>query len=462
MTTIIVVIFILGYLAITLEHPLKINKTAPALLTGVLVWTVYAVFNPTEGILASEGFQHFLYNFQIESPNLFNGASPHDLYVHYVGHQLSHHLGKISEILFFLLGAMTIVELIDSHQGFKVITNRITTTDTRKLLWILSIITFFMSAALDNLTTAIVMVSLLRRLVHNVDQRKFFAGVVIIAANAGGAWSPIGDVTTTMLWIGGQISAGNIIVTLIIPSLICLIVPLLFLSFRLRGKVERAEYDYEGQRKVEKVKGSRIMFFAGLGALLFVPVFKTLTHLPPYLGMLLGLGVLWVLSEIIHKDEDEEEKKHYTAIHALTRIDVPSVLFFLGILVAISALESTHILTHLAEWMDHTIGNEDVIAIAIGLASSVVDNVPLVAAAQGMYDMSVYHMDHKLWEFIAYTAGTGGSVLIIGSAAGVAVMGMEKIDFFWYIKRISLLALLGFFAGAAAYMVIHPLFAVAH
>ncbi len=462
MITIIVVLFILGYLAITLEHPLKINKTAPALLTGVLVWTVFAIFNPTDGILQSEGFLRFVHNLQIENPTQFAKLDEHGLYLHYVGHELNHHLGKIAEILFFLLGAMTIVELIDAHQGFKVITNRITTTDTRKLLWILSLITFFMSAVLDNLTTSIVMVSLLRRLIHDAEQRKFFAGVVIIAANAGGAWSPIGDVTTTMLWIGGQITAANIIITLIIPSLICLFVPLLFLTFRLKGKVTRAAYDYEGQKEIEKIKGSRRMFAVGLGALLFVPIFKTVTHLPPYLGMLFGLSIVWIVSELIHIDDEEEQKKSYTAIHALSKIDTSSVLFFLGILIAIGALESTHVLTRLAETMNDTIGNLDVIALAIGLASSIVDNVPLVAAAQGMYDMATYHTDHKLWEFIAYTAGTGGSVLIIGSAAGVAVMGMEKIDFFWYIKRISILALLGYFAGAVAYIIVHPIFAVSH
>jgi Na+/H+ antiporter NhaD/arsenite permease-like protein len=452
MITIIIAIFIIGYLAIALEHPIKINKTASALLTGVLVWTVYAVFNPTDGILNSKEFLEFAAT-QI-------GLSQNEIYVHFVGHQLNHHLGKISEILFFLLGAMTIVELIDAHQGFKVITNRITTTDSRKLLWILGLITFFLSAALDNLTTAIVMVSLLRRLVHNAEQRKFFAGIVIIAANAGGAWSPIGDVTTTMLWIGGQISAVNIMKTLIIPSLVCLIVPLVFLSFRMKGNVERAAYDTDGEKKNEVVKGSRIMLFAGLGALLFVPVFKTVTHLPPYIGMLLGLGVVWVIAEFIHIDEEEEDKKPYTAIHALTRIDTPSVLFFLGILIAIGALESTHVLSHLSEAMNNSIGNLDVIAVAIGLASAVVDNVPLVAASQGMYDMATYPMDHKLWEFIAFTAGTGGSILIIGSAAGVAVMGMEKIDFIWYLKKISLLALMGFAGGALAYMAVYPIFAV--
>lgn len=454
----IVIIFIVGYLAIALEHPIKINKTASALLTGVLLWTVYAVFNPPQEILDSASFVHFKENLLAKKPNI----AEHMIYVDYVGHNLLHHLGKIAEILFFLMGAMTIVELIDSHQGFKVITNRIKTTDAKKLMWVLSIITFFMSAALDNLTTAIVMVSLLRRLIHNAEQRKIFAGIVIIAANAGGAWSPIGDVTTTMLWIGGQITALNIMKTLIIPSLVCLIVPLLYMTFRMKGKVERAPYDHNTAFKVETVKGSKIMLFMGLGALLFVPVFKTLTHLPPYLGMLFGLGIVWIAAELIHVDEDEEQKKNYTAAHALSKIDSSSVLFFLGILIAIGCLESTHLLHHLAQWMDAEIGNLDIIAITIGLASAVVDNVPLVAASMGMYDMSVYPVDSKIWEFIAYTAGTGGSVLIIGSAAGVAVMGMEKIDFIWYVKRISLLALLGFAAGAVAYLLVYPIFAVHH
>ena len=483
MTILLISVFVIGYLAIALEHPIKVNKTASALLTGVLMWTIYVLFNESLIDVNWETFKHYLYTERITEVT-------ESVKMHFVTHELGHHVGGIAEILFFLLGAMTIVELIDSHQGFKVITNRITTRDSRKLLWIISILTFFMSAALDNLTTSIVMVSLLRKLIHNAEQRKFFAGMVIIAANAGGAWSPIGDVTTTMLWIGGQITAGNIILTLIIPSLVCLIIPLVYLSFKMRGEVERAEYDNEAAKDVEIMKGSRTMLFAGLGCLLFVPIFKTITHLPPYMGMLLGLGIMWLISELLHADKDEEARKPYSAVHALSKIDTSSVLFFLGILVAIHALQSTYILTHMAEWMDATIGNLNIIAMAIGLLSSIVDNVPLVAASMGMYKlaspsvnpevfnyamqnlaevdhgmiiyqgMKYYLVDAKIWEFIAFTAGTGGSALIIGSAAGVAVMGMEKIDFIWYMKRISLLALIGFFAGSLTYMAIHPLFAI--
>lgn len=458
----LVIIFVLGYLAIAFEHPLKINKAAPALLIGVLTWTAWVLFT---------GTSH-------EDPS------------HSISAQLSHHFGSISEILFFLLGAMTIVELVDAHQGFKVITNRIKTKDSRVLLWVISIITFFLSAVLDNLTTSIVMVSLLRRLVQDQDQRKFYACMVIIAANAGGAWSPIGDVTTTMLWIGGQITTGNIIKTLFLPSLVCLVAPLIFLSFKMRGEVKRPEYDYNEAEHQEEVRGSKLMFFLGVGALLFVPVFKTITHLPPYVGMLLGLGVLWVVSELIHIDKTEEEKKPYTAIHALTRIDASSILFFLGILLAISALEATDILGGLAVWMDKSIGDQNIIVTAIGLLSSVIDNVPLVAASMGMYPLAsgavnpeayqwvlahpeavtegyftyegakYFLQDAKLWEFMAYAAGTGGSCLIIGSAAGVAVMGMEKIDFIWYMKRISLLALIGYFAGIFCYLAVYPIFAM--
>lgn len=421
MITAIIAIFILGYLAIAFEHPIKINKTATALLTGVLCWTVYTL-----------GF-----------------GNPEQ-----VGEELSHHLAAISEILFFLMGAMTIVELIDAHHGFDIITDKITTTHKVKLLWIVSLLTFFLSAALDNLTTAIVMVSLLRKLVIDASDRKFYAGIVIIAANAGGAWSPIGDVTTTMLWIGGQITAVNIIKQLIIPSLISLFVPLAYLSFTMKGELARPETN-----KKAREKHTPVMLAAGLGGLLMVPVFKQVTHLPPYMGILLALGLVWLVSEMIHSGKDDEQRKPYTAAHALSRIDLSSVLFFFGILAAISVLESTHVLSSLAGWMDKTIGNHDVIVIAIGLASAVVDNVPLVAATQGMYDLGTYAADSKLWEFIAYCAGTGGSILIIGSAAGVAVMGMEKIDFIWYLKRISLLALLGYVAGALAYLGLYSLMA---
>ncbi len=421
METIIISIFALGYLGIAFEHPLKINKAPMALLTGILCWVVL-----------------FLY-----------GGQPAEETT-----ELSHHFAKIAEILFFLLGAMTIVELVDSHQGFKVITNRITTKDTRKLLWIIALVTFFLSSVLDNLTTAIVMISLLRRLIHDDTQRKFFAGMVIIAANAGGAWSPIGDVTTTMLWIGGQVTAVNIVRELFIPSLVCLVVPLIYLSFKLKGSIQRNDYNHDAAFEEEEVKGSKLMFFVGVGALLFVPIFKTITHMPPYMGMLLGLGVLWIISEFIHADKDEEAKKPYTAIHALSKIDTSSILFFMGILVAISAMETSGILTSFAASMNNWIGNQDLIVTAIGLISAVIDNVPLVAASMGMYDLATYLPDSKIWEMMAYCAGTGGSVLIIGSAAGVAVMGMEKIDFIWYLKKFSLLAMLGYFSGLAAYLII--------
>lgn len=426
----LILIFVLGYLAIAFEHPLKINKTAPALLLGALMWSVWAVSD--FGKIAE------------------------------INSELNHELAEVAQILFFLMGAMTIVELIDAHQGFKIITNRIKTTNARKLLWIISFITFFLSALLDNLTTAIVMVSLLRKLVHDREQRLYYVGIVVIAANAGGAWSPIGDVTTTMLWIGGQISSVNIMKTLIIPSLVCLVIPVIAIGFKLKGEVKRDAYDYEKAAEEEKVKGSLTILLFGIGALIFVPVFKTFTHLPPYLGMLLGLAVVWVVSELLHIDKTEEEKKPYSAIHALSRIDVSSVLFFLGILLGIGVLRGTGALSDLASWMDKTIGNQDLIAFSIGLLSAVVDNVPIVAATMKMYPLDAFPMDVKLWEFIAYAAGTGGSCLIIGSAAGVAVMGMEKIDFIWYLKKISWLALIGYIAGALAYMAVYPIFAVHH
>jgi Na+/H+ antiporter NhaD/arsenite permease-like protein len=419
-----IIIFIVGYLAIAFEHPIKINKTASAMLTGVLCWTVYALWSPNTPFIVQE---------------------------------LSHHLGSISEILFFLLGAMTIVELVDAHQGFRVVTDRITTQDSRALLWTLSLLTFFLSALLDNLTTSIVMVSLLRKLVKDTEQRKFYAGMVIIAANAGGAWSPIGDVTTTMLWIGGQITAVNIMTGLIIPSLVSLLVPLLYLSFRMKGELIGSSADAASEAEDNHVVGRNVMLGFGLGALLFVPIFKTVTHLPPYMGMLFGLSIVWLVSEIIHSDKDEEDRKPFSVAHALAKIDTSSILFFLGILIAIACLESTHLLENLAMYMDKSIGNLDIIVIAIGLASAVIDNVPLVAAAMGMYDVSAFPADSKLWEFLAYCAGTGGSILIIGSAAGVAVMGMEKIDFGWYLKKVSLLALLGYFAGVITYLLLYSL-----
>jgi len=425
----IIALFIIGYLCITLEHPLKVNKTATALLTGVVCWTVYAVSSHVSITLIDE--------------------------------DLAHHLSEIAGILFFLMGAMTIVELIDAYQGFNIITDRIHTKNPKKLLWIICIVTFFLSALLDNLTSSIVMVSLIRKLVPNKDMRLFFAGMIVLAANAGGAWSPIGDVTTTMLWIGGQISSGNIILTLFLPSVVCLVVPLLYLQFTLKGELGHTNTSGNSSQDIpKKIKGSKTILFVGVSGLILVPVFKTVTHLPPYLGMLLVLSVLWVVSEVMNPHLDEEERRPYSAAGALARIDVPSMLFFLGILLAVGALQSMGTLTRFSSFLDSAIGDQRIIITLIGVLSAIVDNVPLVAASMGMYDMSVFYKDHLIWEYLAYCAGTGGSILIIGSAAGVAVMGMEKIDFIWYLKRISLLALLGYFAGAITYLIIQPYFAV--
>lgn len=424
MTSTIIVIFILGYLAIALEHVIKINKAATALITGVLCWTVYILFAPDP---------------------------------HFVSEALTHHLGELSGILFFLLGAMTIVELIDAHNGFDLITERIHQTDKRKLLWIIAFITFFLSAILDNLTTTIVMISLLRKLIEDKNDKLFFAGIIVIAANAGGAWSPIGDVTTTMLWIGGQITALNIILKLIVPSMICLLAPLIYLSFRLKGKIQQPAENKIKEKKTLSERQQLIVFFSGVLVLILVPVFKTITHLPPFMGILIGLGILWVITEIIHGDKDEADKHPLSVVYALRKIDTPSILFFLGILISIAAMQSTEILSHLSAWLTTTLKNDNMIAMTFGLVSSIIDNVPLVAATQGMFDMQQYPTDHYFWEFLAYTTGTGGSALIIGSAAGVAAMGMEKISFFWYLKKISLLALLGYFAGAFTYILQHQI-----
>ena len=382
-------------------------------------------------------------------------SNPGGHFYEFISHnQLLEHLGEISEILFFLMGAMTIVELVDKHDGFTIITDKITTTDKRKLLWIISIITFFLSAVLDNLTTAIVMVALLRKLIHNRNERWFFGGMVILAANAGGAWSPIGDVTTIMLWIGGQVTAVNIIIKTFIPSLLAMVVPLIFISFSMKGEIVKPQIVDDNSTKASGFE-SKLLFFMGIGALLFVPVFKTITHLPPYLGMLLGLGILWVTTEILHRNKTEKEKHSFSVAGVLQKIDTPSILFFLGILIAVAGLQSAGHLRMLATFLDEHIGNFYLVNIVIGTLSAVVDNVPLVAGAMGMYDLNTYPVDHSFWEFLAYCAGTGGSMLIIGSAAGVAVMGMEKIDFIWYLKKISIWALLGYLSGALAFYLLN-------
>lgn len=418
MEIISIIIFVVGYLAIVFEHPIKINKTASALLTGVLLWVVFALVKGKEEL-----------------------------------GQLSQHLGNTSEILFFLLGAMTLVELIDAHQGFRFVNQWIQTKHAARLFWIVGIVTFFISAALDNLTTAIVMVTLLRKLISDTSTRKYFVGLVVIAANAGGAWSPIGDVTTTMLWIGGQISATGIIKALFLPSLISLLVPLVVGSYWVRHKKLGNPHVLPKLSTSEKKEGE-IMLFAGLASLLGVPLFKSVTHLPPYMGILLGLGIVWMISEFLHAEKDEATKKPYTVGSALSKVDTSSILFFLGILLAIGALESFGYLESLAVFLEKTLGNQYIIVTLIGLVSSVVDNVPLVAATMGMYSLADFPMDHTMWEYLAFCAGTGGSILIIGSAAGVAVMGMEKIEFIWYTKKIGILALLGYFAGAATYLLL--------
>ena len=424
MITIVVAIFVLAYALVALEHPLGINKAATALVGAGLLWTIYAVMG--------------------------DAAQP-------VAQQLNDSVASTAQIIFFLIGAMTIVEVIDAHNGFEVVTSLITTSRQVTLVWLVGFVTFFLSAMLDNLTTAIVMVSLMKKLSGRDDDRLIFAAIIVIAANAVGAWSAIGDVTTTMLWIGGQITPLSIMKAVFIPSLLNLLVPLAAVSFTLRSKhlvppvLERATTSPIAPFE------RNLMFFLGLGILVLVPLFKAVTHLPPFMGILFGLGILWMVGEVVHREKPSEHKQRLTLVHALTRIDMPSIVFFIGILLAVAALEHTHILEALAHWLDRTVGRLDLIVIVLGLASAVVDNVPLVAASMGMYSLGQFPPDSFIWEFIAYCAGTGGSILIIGSAAGVAAMGLENIHFFWYVRRISALALLGYLVGAAAYIVQYQL-----
>jgi Na+/H+ antiporter NhaD/arsenite permease-like protein len=431
MLTLLVVIFVLAYAAIALEHPIKINKSASALIGAGLLWTIYALFTGDH---------------------------------HLVNEQLGESLMGTAQIVFFLMGAMTIVEVVDAHNGFEVITSRIKTNSLVSLLWLIGFVTFFLSAVLDNLTTTIVMISLMKKLLDKHDDRLFFAGIIVISANAGGAWSPIGDVTTTMLWIGGQITTMAIIKGVFFASVVNMVVPLAVTSYFLKGRevVSPVRIDHglghHGHHPKTTPFEQNLMFCMGLGILISVPIFKTVTHLPPFMGILFGLGILWLVGEIIHSTKDDEAKEHLTLVRALRQIDMASIVFFIGILLAVATLEHTHILTNLAKWLDQTVGRQDVIVTIIGMVSAIVDNVPLVAASMGMYSMAQYPTDSFLWEFMAYCAGTGGSILIIGSAAGVAAMGLEKIHFFWYVKRISGLALIGYFGGIAAYIFQYKLF----
>ena len=448
---ILLIVFVLGYLAIALEHNIHVDKAASALLTGTVCWALFVLGYPEAPAHLSDAFAAFMHE-----------HDGHGLLSVFYEHRLLHHMEEISSILFFLLGAMTIVELVDAHEGFRVITDKIKTNNKVKLLWIICVLTFFFSAVLDNLTTSIVMISLLRKLISDKETRWIFAGMVVISANAGGAWSPIGDVTTTMLWIGGQLTTSVIVVNLIVPSLVAMIVPLGIMSYKLKGDVSRPVVAEDEGAKTTSFERNTV-FICGVLGLLFVPVFKTITHLPPFMGMMLSLGAMWLLTELMHREKNIEDKSKLSVIGVLRKIDSASVLFFLGILLAVSALQEAGHLIVAAESLKTYLNDIYLIDVAIGLLSSIVDNVPLVAASMGMYEIvepvaglsewdSMFVQDGKFWQFLAYCAGTGGSALIIGSAAGVAVMGLEKIDFIWYMKKISMIAIAGYLAGAGVYV----------
>ncbi len=425
MQTILCFIFIAAYLAIALEHPIKVNKSASALIGAGLLWTVYAISSP-------------------------------DLKV--VNAELGESLMGTAQIVFFLMGAMAIVEVIDAHRSFEIITKRIKTTRLSRLLWIVGFASFFLSSILDNLTTTIVMVSLMKQLLEKREDRLFFAGIIVIAANAGGAWTPIGDVTTTMLWIGGQITTAAIMQGVFLASIVNLLVPLAIAGSIIRAQPVVAPHEPPVDKKQYTSSFEKTLMLAlGLGILISIPVFKSTTHLPPFLGILLGLGIIWMVGDLMHQGKDENQKQRLTLASALTRIDMTAMVFFIGILLAVAVMEHSHILKSLAQWLDTAVGRQDLIVFLIGLVSAVIDNVPLVAAAMGMYDLQQYPVDSFLWQFLAYCAGTGGSILIIGSAAGVAAMGLEKIDFIWYLKKIGPLALAGYTAGAVVFIAQHQL-----
>lgn len=449
MIVFMILVFLVGYVCIAMEHPLKVNKAATALLLSVILWVSYMFYAPSmHPELTLEQVRELV-----------------------TEHQIIEHMGDISEILFFLLGAMTIVELVDVHGGFSIVTDKITTRQKRKLLWILSFVTFFLSAILDNMTTAIVMTMLLRKLVHDKQDRWIFASIVIIAANSGGAFSPIGDVTTIMLWINGNVTTGAIVPELFLPSLVSVIIPVALATRFLKGNLDNSTSSASGASHAHPAAGvisgnERSTILAlGVGSLIFVPIFKSITHLPPFIGILFGLGILWVYTELLyHRKHHIEESRKARITHILSRIDTSTILFFMGILMAVAVLKETHILRDFSVFLNENVGNLYVINIIIGMLSSVVDNVPLVAGAMGMYDIATpaqalanpallpFLQDGSFWIFLAYCAGVGGSILIIGSAAGVVVMGLENINFIWYMKKISLIMLIGYLAGAAVYI----------
>lgn len=423
MIPILLLVAILGYLFVIFESPIRINKTITAILTGAMCWIVIAIFNPGNAPMISE--------------------------------KLVTYFGEISGLLIFLLGAMTIVELIDLHKGFTVITHRIRTKSVLELLWIVGFVTFVLSAMLDNLATAIIMVTLLRKLMPKSEVRMTLAGIVVIAANAGGAFSPIGDVTTTLLWIGGQVSAFGIVKVLILPSIMVLLVPLVIASFRIKGfAVLRAQISMAEAKQEEKMKGSLSVFVAGVIGLLIVPIIKSVTGLPPFIGVLVSLSMVSLVSIIYHRNQPQEEKDKYSVATALSKVDVSSILYFMGILLMVFALQEVHILTHLATFLETHLPNNNIMIITIGILSSLVDNGSLVAATQGMFSLTEFPIDNSLWEMIALCAGTGGSMLIIGSASGIAIMEKEKMTFMWYMKKITPLAIAGYIAGIVTYLLI--------
>ena len=463
MFTAIVIVFIIGYLCIALEHPLKVDKTATALVLGMILWLLYALgADSIVPVVSGENFSKFV----SEHPSLA-GEPLHKQAIEYILNvDIIEQLGEITQTLFFLIGAMTIVELIDVHGGFRIITDRITTRNTRSLIWIICLTTFFMSAVLDNLTTSIVMIMLLRKLISDQKERWIYAGAVVIAANSGGAWSPIGDVTTIMLWVKGNVTAASLITYVLVPSLVSMILPISIISLQLKGNLAHTEVIETKESFVTSRERSTI-FFLGVGGLIFVPIFKSITHLPPFVGILLVLGILWIYMEMFYNRKHLERAQEHRLPQVISRIDLSSILFFLGILMAVAVLQTSGILRGLSSWLDETLHNIFLIDLIIGILSSVVDNVPMVAGAIGMYPVAEvgatgyaanFVVDGFFWELLSYTAGVGGSILIIGSAAGVIAMGLEKINFGWYLKKFSWLALLGYLAGAFVYLLEKSLF----
>ncbi|MCX7649892.1 MAG: sodium:proton antiporter NhaD [Flavobacteriales bacterium] len=420
MEAVVVILLFITYGLILFETQLKINKSVAALLGGSVAWILYALLTPEEG--------------------------------HALADKLTGHFGSIAGVLIFLLGAMTIVELVDLHQGFSVITHRIRTHDAGKLMWITCGVAFGMSAVLDNLATAIVMVTLLRKVLPRGEVRQIMAALVVVAANAGGAWSPIGDVTTTLLWVGGQVSAGGIVFQLLFPCVVCMVVPVLIARIRLRGAVPVIEQMSMAEAmRYEHIRGSKRMLFSGVGSLILVPVIKTFTGLPPFIGILFGLAFVCLMSETIHWQKSVKERQMYSVSYALSKVDVSAILYFMGILLLVYMMEEVNVLSRTGEYLRSVLPGLDLLVILVGLISAIIDNGSLVAAMQAMFSLQEFPMDSRLWEFTAYCAGTGGSLIILGSAAGIAVMNMEKISVGWYVKRISLLALAGYFSGIVAY-----------